>query len=241
MVKKRTILLFIANAILFAIPFFTGFELYQYRKLVLTQPALISLALLLGIIAVVDITLVISSFVLKKAPTLIKSVALVLIFAFIMYVAITVSAVLLAGNFWKSETGDFSEFSSADKSLNDNLKIAGMTIDEIITLNVTSVDEFHYYYQAYMTYGAFEFKGRFVFSEEDYEILKNKFVDAPEFEMALYSSADRSSEMTGCFELDAEIPMYESKTTADSWDKIVIEFCDDEKCFYFDLIGAFYT
>ena len=241
MVKKRTILLSIANVVLFVIPFFTGFKLYQYRKIVLNQTSLISFAILLGIMAIVDVVVIVSSFVLKKAPTLIKLVALILIFAFIMYVALTFSGLFVAGNFWKSETGDFSEFSSADKSLNDNLKIAGMTIDDIIALDVTGVDEFHYYYQAYMLYGSFEFKGHFAFSEEDYEILKDKFVDAPEFEIELYSPAEHSSEMTGCFELNTEIPMYESGTTADSWDKIIIEFCDSEKCFYFDLVGAFYT
>ena len=241
MVKKKTIPLYIINVILLLVPFFTGFGLYKYRRLVLNRSSLISIALLLGIVAVFDIVLVVTSFVLKKAPTLIKLISLILVFIIMAYAVLTFSGLFIAGDFWKSQTDDFSIFKSADPSLNDCMKIADMTINDIIALEIVNVENFHYYYQAYMLHESFEFKGYFVFSEEHYTFLKSKFENAPEFNYEPNPSTSYIPEMTGCFEFDEEIPMYESKTAVDSWDKVVVECCDSNNSFYFDLVGTLYT
>lgn len=240
--KRRLILLLIPDFLIFAVGFFIGFDLYLYRRFNIGKYSVASFLFLIAIIAAFNLIYISSVFILKKIPRLIKCVALIIIFVVLLWCALALVSIYVSGTFWKSATDNFSEFSRADPSLNDRLDFLGGNIDEINSLEIQSVENFYYSYQVVLLVDTFEFRGNFVFSEESYQVLKNKFIQAPEFDIALYSSSEHSaSSMTGCFEWNNDVPSYECTTDVSSWDKMIIEFCDDDKSFHFDLIGKCYT
>ena len=240
--KRRLILLLIPDFLIFAFGFFIGFDLYLYRRFNIEKHSVAAFLFLIAIIAAFNLIYISSVFILKKIPRLIKCVSLIIIFVMLLWCALVLVGICVSGTFWKSETDNFSEFSRADPSLNDRLDFLGGNIDEINSLEIQSVENFYYSYQSVLLVDTFEFKGHFVFSEESYQVLKNKFIQAPEFDIALYSSSEHSaSSMTGCFEWNNDVPSYECTTDVSSWDKMIVEFCDDDKSFHFDLIGICYT
>jgi len=156
-------------------------------------------------------------------------VAVLLVVAFII-LAFT------AGVFWKSETTSFEDFYGVDSGLNSSLKIAGMTLDEIVALDINNVNDFYYSYNSVLGSDSFEFKGHFYLSQEDYYRLKTAFTNAPEFKIT-----HSTTTVTGIFEIIPETESYISKTSVDVWRKSIIEFSDTDCSFYFDLSGICYT
>ena len=240
--KRRLILLLIPDFLIFAFGFFIGFDLYLYRRFNIEKHSVAAFLFLIAIIAAFNLIYISSVFILKKIPRLIKCVSLIIIFVMLLWCALVLVGIYVSGTFWKSETDNFSEFSRADPSLNDRLDFLGGNIDEINSLEIQSVENFYYSYQVVLLVDTFEFRGNFVFSEESYNILKNKFIQAPEFDIKLYLPSESvASSMTGCFEWNNDVPSYECTTDVSSWDKMIVEFCDDDKSFHFDLIGKCYT
>ena len=240
--NKGLKVLLIPDLIIFIWGMLVGFDFYLYRKFVVEKYTLTSFLFLIVVIIFFNLFYTLSYFFTKKASVFIKCVALILTLVVLFWCAIVLVGFSIGGNFWKSETNDFDEFTRADPSLNDRLDFLGGNIDDIIALEIQNVEDFHYYYQSVLLVDSFEFRGRFVFSEESYQVLKNKFIQAPEFYIASSTSSDDgASSITGCFEWNDEIPSYERTTNVSSWDKVVIQFSDLDNSFYFDLIGDCYT
>lgn len=239
MVKKNflgiTLLCF--NILWLALVLFYGCRKYKYPVFVLNTRVLLFVTVSLVIFDLINIFV---SLMLKRSNAFIRIVVALLIFVVSFYLIIGPFGMWTFGHFWKSEVNDFDEFCGTDEFL--QIKIAGLTLDDITSLDIRSVDDFHYYSNFIIFHDSFEFKGRFVFSEEDYNTLKGKFVSAPEFNTRIYSQSESSiNGMTGSFDWIDGVPLWESETTVDNWEKSIIEFCDDDHSFYFDLVGVDYT
>ena len=141
------------------------------------------------------------------------------------------------GAHWISQTDNFSEFGEVDCDLEETCSIAGMRISEITGSDLKCVEEFHYSYQS--LFGTcFEFRGRFYFSEDDYNKIKSNFLSAKEFDECLFTEEEKERlSMTGRFVFNESTPLYESRTSFESWERCIIEFNDEEKCFLFNLSG----
>ena len=146
------------------------------------------------------------------------------------------------GAFWKSKTYDFSQFCYVDTSADDSIKVAGLTLTEIIGCEIVEAEDFHYLYCSRIGVDNFIFYGSFRFSEKSYNRIKTAFIDSPEFEIIDNSSQHFSNmETAGMFCLNSQVPSYESKTSVDRWITNTIVFCDENNSFYFELEGYCYT
>ena len=148
----------------------------------------------------------------------------------------------VVNNFWKSETFTFEEFNEVDYALEKEVDVAGLSIEDLTQCNVESVEGFEYSYQAHLLYSTFKLKGEFVYSEESYDLIKQAFLSDDEFTEVKYTNAENSLyNMTGYFKFENNLPMHQTKTSVDEWDKLIIRFNDETHSFYFDLSGEYDT
>ena len=153
-----------------------------------------------------------------------------------------VCSAFIVTNFWRSEITDFEDFHGADTYLEKEVKIAGLSIADITQCEVERAEDFEYTYQARLLYSAFTLKGKFVYSEESYNAIKQAFLSDPEFTEVVYVDIDQGlHNMTGYFTFENKLPEYQTKTYVDEWETMIIEFNDSECCFYFHLVGEYET
>ena len=228
--KLLTAVLITVSIILFLFFLICNFWNYKYPTFVFNKQALL---LIIGFILAFDIITFILCTVTKNFIVL-PLIVVVLFFTFIILSACT------AGVFWESRIDVFDNFSGADGNL--HLRIAGVTIDDITESDIHNVEGFYYSYQSVLLSDSFEFKGHFTFSEESYNDIKNAFLTAPEFNEVRYDTPQSIEYgMTGEFVIDTTIPRYETKTSVDEWNTIIIRFNDETFSFYFDLAGMYET
>lgn len=154
----------------------------------------------------------------------------------------TIFCGLVVDNFWKSETVTFEEFYEVDIALEREVKIAGLSIGELTQCDVESVEGFEYNYQTYLLHSTFKLKGKIVYSEERYNLIKQAFLSDEEFvEVKYYDGENNEYNMTGYFEFESKLPAYQTNTSVDEWDKLIVCFNDETHSFYFDLSGDYDT
>ena len=154
-----------------------------------------------------------------------------------LWILVTVF-LLSAGMFWVSETNDYADFDNVDASLDRHLEIAGLKISDIMAADAESDEEFYYYYQSRLLGEHFALKAELHLAEQDYEIIKGAFEKAKEFKANTYTFEQQQElNMTGYYEFDSQVPMSESLTSVDHWERVIINFCDERNVFFLDLKG----
>ena len=79
-------------------------------------------------------------------------------------------------------------------------------------------------------------------SNQEYDELKLTFSTAKEFKEKTFSLQEQQTfNMTGFYEFNTDVPPYESSTTVDFWDTMIIRFCDSERKISLDWQGVCYT
>ena len=153
-----------------------------------------------------------------------------------------VCSAFIVNNFWRSEVSDFEDFHGADTYLEREVKIAGLSIEDIAQNRAVQVEDFEYTYQARLLYSTFKLKGKFVYSEENYNAIKQAFLSDPEFVEVIYTNSEQDIyDMTGHFQFKSTLPEYQTKTSVDEWKTLIIRLNDDQHCFYFYLEGEYET
>lgn len=241
MVKKQNLIIAITLFLLFSVTFGYTFispkSRYLYSQFIFDQGVFVALVLFY-IIAVVALLFIL---LLCKNSTAAKLIVLLPITLVVWWV-FTAFCGLAVNNFWKSETKDFENFSEVDYSLENEISIAGLSIGDLTLCDVASVEEFLYNYQSYPLHSKFILKGRFAYTEESYNSIKQSFLSDDEFIEVKYSDVENISyDMTGYFEFENKHPEYQSKTSVVEWEKLVIRFNDETLSFYFDLSGDYDT
>ena len=241
MVRKNNKVLTFILTVLTIIPFVFGFfenkKKYLYSQFVFDEKSLI---LILISIIVANIILLGIIFLCKNSSIL-QAVLLTPITLITVWSLFVVSGISM-GNFRKSETKDFENFSEVDYYLENGMTVAGLSLGDITDAEINNVEDFEYSYSSKLLFSTFSFKGYFAFSENSYNEIKNAFLSAPEFnEIKQSENEPIGYEVTGHFEIDHSISKYETKTSVDEWKKCVIYFNDESFSFYFDLIGEYQT
>lgn len=146
------------------------------------------------------------------------------------------------GVFWQSETRDFENFDRVDEHLDSQLSVAGLKISDIIEMDIEKVDNFYYSSRSQLGCEKFAFVAEIHLSNQEYDELKLTFSTAKEFKEKTFSLQEQQTfNMTGFYEFNTDVPPYESSTTVDFWDTMIIRFCDSEKKFSLDWQGVCYT
>ena len=192
------------------------------------------------ILLLFDIFIISVFLLLRNKSALKKSIIMSIVSLFLIWCLLVCSLFISVGAFWKSETYEFDRFTLVDNHLDTELKIADLKLSDILELDIIRTENFKYMYCSYIGSLDFTFEGKFYLSEKSYSDLKNSFASADEFKQKDYA-ADTQSDMSGYFDFDSNFPKFESKTTVDIWNSIIVEFHDDEKIFFFKLSGSCYT
>ena len=241
MVKKQNLIIAIALFLLISITagytFISPKNRYLYSQFVFIKDVFV-ICLSFYFIAIVVLFF---ALLLCKNSNVAKVVVLLPITLIVWWV-FTVFCYPAADNFWKSETKDFENFTEVDYHLENEMSIAGLSIGDLTQCDVESVEGFEYNYQSYLLHSIFTLKGRFVYTEESYNSIKQAFSSDDEFIELEYSDVDNNKyNMTGYFEFENKLPKYQTKTSVDKWNKLIIRFNDETHSFYFDLSGNYDT
>ena len=240
MVIQKNKILAIILTVLTVIPFIFGFFesklRYLYSRFIFDENTLI---LILVSIIVANAVLLGILFLCRNSSVL-KVVVLMPIILITMWSLFVVSG-LSTANLWKSETKDFENFSGVDYYLENEVKVAGLTLGEIISTEVDSVEDFEYGFQSRMLHSKFKLKGKFIYSEESYKSIKQAFLSDAEFTEVKYTNEENVNNMTWCFKFNSYLPEHQTHTSVDEWETLIIQFDDNNFCFYFYLEGGYDT
>lgn len=241
MVKKQNLFIMIASSLLilgsFAYLFIFAKNIYSYSRFIFDKYSL------LAWIAVffIAIFILMIALLLCKNSKVAKLIVLLPLTFFVWWSSMVCSTFIVT-NFWRSEITDFEDFHGADTHLEKEVKIAGLSIADITQCDVERAEDFEYTYQARLLYSTFTLKGKFVYSKESYNAIKQAFLSDPEFTEVVYTDIDQGlHNMTGYFAFENKLPEYQTKTYVDEWETMIIEFDDSECCFYFHLVGEYET
>jgi len=194
----------------------------------------------LAIIFIADV--IIGAVLLFGKNTVKKIIALILICLLIAWCFLVTAAFTVIGVFWRSEVLDYESFYAIDEELDYNVRIAGLSLSEIILEGTEQAEDFYYCYKSQLGAEILEVRGKFYFSEQGYNKLKSAFSNANEFSEVIYSEEEQIRfNMTGGYDRKRDIPAYESSTSVDDWKRMIIRFSDSDRAFYFDLSGVCYT
>lgn len=225
--------LFILVSAAFAYTFFYIRSIYLYSHFVFNQEML----LWWGGFFLCATCILLFILLLCRKSTVAKVVVLAPVTLVVLWSS-TCLSFLTVCNFWRSEVTSIEEFHQADPAL-ERQRIAGLSIEDI-TKDYIEVEDFEYAYQAYLLHCAFTLRGKFVYSEERYNKIKEAFLSDPEFTEALYNNGEEC-DMTGYFTFTPTLPQYQTKTSIDDWKTLIIKFNDNEHSFYFCLEGDYET
>ncbi len=154
------------------------------------------------------------------------------------YLVTVIMGFTSAGAFWCSETDNHAEFDEVDDYLDRCVSIAGMKPSDILEPEMQRVENFYYRYESNMLGIRFSIKGKFYLSEKDYEAIKEAFSNSLEFDEVIPSPEEQIElGITGYYDLNPDMPIYESQTSVDEWDSIYIGFSDEEHSIALDLQG----
>ena len=210
---------------------------YNYPRFTLNTSAIL---LDILILLVFDAVIISAFLLLRNKSALKKAIIMSIVSLFSIWCLLVCSLFISVGSFWKSKTYEFDRFTLVDNHLDDELKIADLKLSDILELDIIRTENFEYMYCSYIGGLNFSFEGKFYLSEKSYSDLKNSFASADEFKQKDYA-VDTQNGMSGCFDFDSNFPKFESKTTVDIWNSVIIEFHDDEKFFFLKLSGSCYT
>ena len=241
MKKKQNLIILLASSILllgsFAYLFITTKNLYSYSHFIFDKYSLL-VWVAVFFIAILILTI---ALILCKNNKVVKVLVLLPLTLLVWWASMVCSA-FIVNNFWRSEVSYFEDFHGADTYLEKEAKIAGLSIEDITQNGVEQVEDFEYTYQARLLYSTFKLKGKFVYSEENYNAIKQAFLSDPEFTEVVYTDAEQgANNMTGYFQFKSTLPGYQTKTSVDEWKALIIQFNDDQHCFYFCLEGEYDT
>ena len=241
MVKKQNfiiaIALFLLISITFGYTFISTKNRYLYSQFVFVQDVFV-IWLSLCFIAIVILLFVL---LLCKNSNVAKVVVL-LPMTLMVWWAFAICCGFVVNNFWKSETKDFESFTEVDSYLENEVLIAGLSIGDLTQCDVESVEGFEYNYQSHLLHSTFTLRGRFTYTEESYKSIKQAFLSDEEFTEVKYPDIENNEyNMTGYFEFENNLSKYQTKTSVDEWDKMIIRFNDETHSFYFDLSGDYET
>lgn len=239
--KKQNLLILIASSLLilgsFAYLFINTENLYSYSHFIFDKYSLL-VWVAVFFIAVLILTI---ALILCKNNKVVKVLVLLPLTLLVWWSSMVCSA-FIVNNFWRSEVSDFEDFHGADSSLEREVKIAGLSIGDITQNGVDQVEDFEYTYQARLLYSTFKLKGEFVYSEENYNAIKQAFLSDPEFTEVVYTDAEQgTNNMTGYFQFKSTLPEYQTKTNVDEWKTLIIQFNDAQHSFYFYFEGEYDT
>ena len=214
------------------------YDRFRYKNFDFNTPVFfLNILLLLLVDSIVGLLLF---FLLKKRFDIFA--VLLPVTLFVCWASICLSLCVTMGAFWHSETDNFEEFYGADEQLNKNLRVAGITIDDITKMEILDVEDFYYFNESILAVESFVFNGSFKFSEKDYKEIQAAFENSNEFVKNTYSETEQESTgMTGYYSLDPSVPGFKTKTTVDKWEMLNITFCDNSFKIAFELSGDCYT
>ena len=241
MVKKINVLIMMASSLLilgsFAYLFIFAKNIYLYSHFIFDK---YSLLVWIAIFFVAIFILMIALLLCKNSKVA-KLIVLIPLTFFVWWSSMVCSAFIVT-NFWRSEITNFEDFHGADTYLEKEVKIAGLSIADITQCEVERAEDFEYIYQARLLYSTFKLKGKFIYSEESYNKIKEALSSDPEFTEVIYTNAEQCSfNMEGCFIFDSKLPEYQTKTSVDEWKTLIFQFDDDKHCFCLHLEGEYDT
>ena len=225
--------LFILLSLAFAYTFFYVKNIYLYSHFVFNLEMLLwQGGFFLGSLGILLLVLL-----LCRNSKVAKVVVLIPVTLVVLWSSTCLSFITVC-NFWRSEVTSIEEFHGVDSALGRRT-IAGLSIGNMAS-DYVDVEDFEYTYQAYLLHSIFTLKGKFAYSKEKYSEIKEAFLTDPEFTEVLYANGEGGN-MTGCFTFNPTLQKYQTKTSIDEWKNLVIEFNDNEHCFYFCLEGEYET
>ena len=241
MVKRINMLIMMVSSLLLfgslAYLFIITENMYSYSRFIFDKFSLLTLIVVYSI----SVFILIIALILCRNNVVVKAIVLLPLTFFVWWASMVCSG-FVVGNFWKSEVVCYEDFHGADTYLEKEVKIAGLSIEDITQKDVEYVEDFEYAYQARLLHSTFKLEGKFVYSKETYNAIKQTFLLDPEFTEVIYTDVEQDTyKAMGCFQFHSTLPEYQTKTNVDEWETLLIQFDDETHSFYFELYGDYDT